>query len=194
MNVPEHGTAELGARLRELRMSRNLSLRQLAQELGTSPSSLSMLENGKCGVALRRLRRLADFYGLTISRLMAGSGQRPTSNNTAITRFPQVLESDGFVERGRGVWYRLLDVGPGSTLQPFVLRLEPRAGFLRDALAHRGEEFVFTVQGEMELWVGNGSRTLKEGDVAHFDSSLPHAYQNRTDEMSIAVGAATPPW
>lgn len=192
MKAVAHGTEALGARLRELRLSRGLTLRELATKLEISPSSLSMLENGKCGVALRRLQRLADFYGVTISKLMASSrsGSQPKQG---IVRFSRVHAPDDFVERGKGVWYRVLDVA-GSSLQPFALRLEPRAGFVRDALAHPGEEFVFVVKGTVELHVGRRSILLAEGDAAYFDSSVPHAYRNRSDHLAIVVGAATPPW
>jgi mannose-6-phosphate isomerase-like protein (cupin superfamily) len=151
-----------------------------------------MLENGKCGVGLRRLQRIADYFDVTISSLIG----TPATNDGGGGRALKTYQSDtaDFVERSKGVWYRHLDVPPQSRLQPFEIRLEPHAGFERDRLAHAGEEFVLVVAGAVELIVGKRRRALAEGEAAHFESSVPHAYRNRGKIPALIVGIASPPW
>jgi transcriptional regulator with XRE-family HTH domain len=188
-----HGTDLLGSRLRELRTSRGLTLRDLAKALHMSPSSLSMLENGKCGVGLRRLQRIADHFDVTISSLIGTTSNNDGGGSVALKAYESAATAD-FVERSKGVWYRHLEVPPQSRLQPFAIRLEPHAGFERDRLAHPGEEFVLVVAGTVELIVGKRRRALEEGEAAHFESSVPHAYRNRGKIPALIVGIASPPW
>jgi transcriptional regulator with XRE-family HTH domain len=56
---------ELGARLRELRTERGLTVDQVAEQLLCSPSKVSRMETGQRGATLRDVRDLCQIYGLT---------------------------------------------------------------------------------------------------------------------------------
>jgi transcriptional regulator with XRE-family HTH domain len=56
---------ELGARLRELRLARGLTVEQVAEQLLCSPSKVSRMETGQRGATLRDVRDLCQIYGLT---------------------------------------------------------------------------------------------------------------------------------
>jgi transcriptional regulator with XRE-family HTH domain len=56
---------ELGARLRELRLARGLTVEQVSELLLCSPSKVSRMETGHRGATLRDVRDLCQIYGLT---------------------------------------------------------------------------------------------------------------------------------
>jgi transcriptional regulator with XRE-family HTH domain len=56
---------ELGARLRELRLARGLTVEQVSERLLCSPSKVSRMETGQRGATLRDVRDLCQIYGLT---------------------------------------------------------------------------------------------------------------------------------
>jgi transcriptional regulator with XRE-family HTH domain len=56
---------ELGARLRELRDEKGLSVKQVTEHLMCSPSKISRIETGQRGATLRDIRDLCDLYGVT---------------------------------------------------------------------------------------------------------------------------------
>ena len=56
---------ELGARLRELRLARGLTVEQVSEQLLCSPSKVSRMETGHRGATLRDVRDLCQIYGLT---------------------------------------------------------------------------------------------------------------------------------
>lgn len=59
----------LGARLREARLRSGLSLREVARQLGVSPSFVSQVENGKSQPSVATLYSFAQLLGLSIDSL-----------------------------------------------------------------------------------------------------------------------------
>jgi transcriptional regulator with XRE-family HTH domain len=62
----------LGSRLRQARLDSDMTLRELARQLGVSPSFVSQLENGKSQPSVATLYSLAQLLGLSIDRLFEG--------------------------------------------------------------------------------------------------------------------------
>ncbi|MCW2817356.1 MAG: transcriptional regulator, TetR family, partial [Marmoricola sp.] len=75
----DHRTS-LGGAVRGLRHDRGLTLRDLAARLGTSPATLSAVENGLTGVSSARLLRLAEVLDVPVEHLLRPppSGEPPS--------------------------------------------------------------------------------------------------------------------
>lgn len=75
---------DLGTKLRALRTDRGLSIAEVADATGISASFLSLVENGRSDIAIGRLMRLIDFYGVGLGRCSPRS-PRPMSTWCAAT-------------------------------------------------------------------------------------------------------------
>lgn len=66
------GTADegLGAQVRAARLAKGVSLRGLARTLELSPATLSQIENGRTGLSVSRLGRIAEALGLTVPQIL----------------------------------------------------------------------------------------------------------------------------
>jgi AcrR family transcriptional regulator/DNA-binding Xre family transcriptional regulator len=62
--------AALGAQVRTARTAKGLSLRGLSRSLDISPATLSQIENGRTGLTVHRLSRIADALDLTVAEIM----------------------------------------------------------------------------------------------------------------------------
>ena len=62
----------LGARIRQLRKERSLTLKQLANKTALSVSLISQIELGKSAASVSTLRKLATALGVTMSYLFEG--------------------------------------------------------------------------------------------------------------------------
>ena len=76
----ESSTSDLGARLRQLRRSRGVSLADVAEGSGISPSFLSMVEKGKSDITISRLMRLVHWFGVSVADLV----QEPNPSSVQI--------------------------------------------------------------------------------------------------------------
>jgi len=66
----EHTSKAIGTRLRRVRQSQRISVRELARRLGSDPNTISRLETGKRRVTVEWLSRLCDELGLRASELL----------------------------------------------------------------------------------------------------------------------------
>jgi transcriptional regulator with XRE-family HTH domain len=58
---------EIGRRIRELRVSREMTAKKLANEIGISQSYLSDIENGKKAVPIEVLIQITEFFEISMS-------------------------------------------------------------------------------------------------------------------------------
>src|SRR5690606_33158320 len=154
---------------------------------GLSASFVSMLENGKTGIAAARLQRVAEAFGLSAADLLPASGAQALIQTVRAGRRPRVRGL------GEGVAAEMLVRDLDRRLQPVIITLVPGATHL-NATGHAGEEFVLVLNGSIELVVDGDQRVvLVAGDSAYYPSALSHAYENAGQSEARLLTISTPP-
>lgn len=69
-----------GIKIKELRKEKNISQLKLAMDLGTNQNTISRYETGKVEADYAMLRKLADYFGVSIDYLL-GTTDNPKRNN-----------------------------------------------------------------------------------------------------------------
>lgn len=185
----------VGARIRQLRLDSGLGLRELAREVGISPSALSALENNRGGMSINRLQLVAAHFGLKLTDLLATEEAGSAAEAPEVEVFRRAAQSTPAVQRGSGVSYQLLGAASGHRLQPTMLTFPPGASYERDPIGHPGEEFAYVVLGEIDLLLGDDAHRLEQGDAIRFQTERVHAYRNASElGMAFVIAIATPPW
>jgi DNA-binding transcriptional MerR regulator/mannose-6-phosphate isomerase-like protein (cupin superfamily) len=173
----------VGERLRKLRLGRAYPLARVAKAAGVSVGFLSALERGHMSASVSTLRRLARFYRMNILSLFDPSESNPGRVRPGERK---VLEA------GRGVHMELLSWG-NTVMEPHLFRVAPSAGS-GESYAHEGEEFLFILQGCLEIELDGGERhRLEEGDSFYFESSTHHRWSNPGKQEARLIWVNTPP-
>lgn len=151
----------VGPRLRSLRRARGITLADLAATTGVSESTLSRLESGQRRATLELLLPLSRTYDVPLDDLVgAPRTGDPRIHLKPIRRFGMV-----FVPLSRR---------PGGT-QAFKMIIPARPEPLEPTTqTHEGFEWLYVLNGRLRLVVGERDLTLPPGEVAEFDTSLPH--------------------
>ncbi|MEU2947915.1 XRE family transcriptional regulator [Nocardiopsis alba] len=151
----------VGSRLRALRRARGITLADLAVTIGVSESTLSRLESGQRRPTLELLLPLARTYDVPLDDLVgAPRTGDPRIHLKPIRRFGMV-----FVPLSRR---------PGGT-QAFKMIIPARSEPLEPTpQTHEGFEWVYVLDGRLRLVLGERDLMLSPGEVAEFDTSLPH--------------------
>ncbi len=171
------------SRLRALRHQHRLSLRQASERTGLSVSFISALERGTTGASVATLQRLTHAYGVTVLELFGPSGgQRrlvPRSERRALD-----------LDDGRVRIEQLAD--GASELEPQLFRLAPGASS-DGAYSHGGEEFLYLLEGELTVVIGEREAyRLEPGDSLSFPSTLPHHWRNEASGETSLLWINTP--
>lgn len=162
----------LGQRLRAARLARRYSLADVADLTGMSRSFLSMVENGKTNISATRLQKLANVFGLSISDLLPDEQSR---HLIQIVRRGEGAALRGFSE---GVTANLLIRDMQRRIQPVLLVLGPGRSHVNEH-GHAGEEFVYVLEGTLEVSVDDAPfESLSAGDAAFYPSALSHRFHN----------------
>src|SRR5688572_14993254 len=108
---------DLGARLRDARQNRGLSLRALAEKTGFSASFLSQIELGQASPSLGSLQRIADALGVTVAGLVANEGGAGVVLRKSARKAHRSEWSKATLES-------LLPAGADEKLQAILIRLD----------------------------------------------------------------------
>jgi transcriptional regulator with XRE-family HTH domain len=169
--------ATIGPRIRALRESMGLSLRDLAERCDVSAPMLSQVERGEASPTLAVASRIAGGLDLTLSQLLRLDEDR----HLVITRRGHRRRRR---RRGHAV-EELTPPLPGQRTDVSLHVLEPGAatGAPDDPPIHEpgSRETLHVQAGEVVLFIDGDRHELSEGDSATFDADLPHHLENLGD-------------
>jgi transcriptional regulator with XRE-family HTH domain len=177
----------LGTSLRALRQGRRLSVREVAEATGISPSFLSLVETGRSDITIGRLTRLVEFFGVSLVDLLEA---QPTADAHIVRhREQRRLHSEA-----EGIDIFLLVPDTRRAMMPMLLSFRPGAG-LAEYGRHAGEEWVHVLEGQLSLELeGEPPRTLAAGDSAYYSATHPHGFSNPDPSAPLRVLCVdTPP-
>lgn len=182
----EAASSELGTRLRQLRKSRGVSLAEVGEGTGISPSFLSMVEKGKSDITVSRLMRLVRWFDVSIADLV----QQPNRSLVQVVRADERRSVRLADER---ISIQMLSADGHHAMMP-VINTYDEGGGMTDPTTHEGEEFVHVLEGTVELTVGTGeSIVLGPGDSAYYRAETPHSFRNAGRGPVRFLGVTTPP-
>lgn len=185
-SLPLEDGGLIGAKLREFRRLRKLTLKQLAERAGTSTGHLSQLERDMASPSLKTLYAISRSLGVTISEFF-DRGQEGIPQSQYVVRKSKrrhIRFSEGIDD------YRLTSDSVNK-LDLLYSTFNPGAT-LDEPYTHQGEEAGYVVQGKLELFIMNNAVVLEPGDSFSFPSEVPHRYRNPGDTETVVIWAMTP--
>jgi transcriptional regulator with XRE-family HTH domain len=197
---PEY--AEMGDRLRLERRARGLSLRELADRLGVSPSLISQVETGRASPSVSTLYAIASELDISLDELLF-NGRTPSGRALAAASEPEpepepepspgrlsfsapfagpVQRADNrkHIRLASGVTWERLTTASDPDLDFIYVVYEvggassPASAFQR----HGGHEWGYVISGTLSVTIGFDEYQLGAGDSVSFDSMVPHRLAN----------------
>jgi transcriptional regulator with XRE-family HTH domain len=183
----------IGERIRRLRLKKSMGLVELGKHTGLSASFLSQLETGRVVPTLRNLARIAMVFSKDLSYFFESE---PTAMFRIHKQKDRVRLPQTGVEPPTYFFESLGYMVPDRNMDPYFAEFIPLAR-VADPKAHMhpGFEFLYVLDGELELRHGDQECSLDAGDAVYFDSGTPHSYQcaGRRAAKVIIVTMHQPP-
>ena len=174
--------AKPGANLKRLRAQRGLTLGEVSKRTGLAVSTLSKAENDKIALTFDKLVLLSKGLEIDITELF-GSVSADVPRTEGATRRSITRSGEGqAIETEKGNYLYVAAELLNKRIIPIIGEVFAKdIAEYEELQRHQGEEFVYVLEGTLELHteIYTPAR-LEQGDSVYFDSSMGHAY--------IAVG------
>jgi len=171
---------DVGARLRQMRQERDMSMRALARLSGLSTNALSMIERGRTSPSVSTLYKISEALGLPITAFF----RMEASRQEVVFRKASTRTNVPF---RRGLWEGLGGEAFVGDVEPFMLTLEPGGGSGPFSMLHTGHEFVICLSGQLEYEVEDQRYCLDPGDSLLFAAQLHHRWRNSAKSSTQAL-------
>lgn len=168
MEKREELARRIGNKVREIRKESGLTLKQLAEATELSTALLSRVENGLAMPSIPTLQVIGDVLKVDVGYLFRQDEDR----GYVVSR--QGSRRCIISQRGYGLEF-LAEGMDNSFMEPGIMTAKPKNQEKEvETATHEGQEFMYVLEGRLELSLGTKKYVLKKGDAAYWNGSVPH--------------------
>ncbi len=190
----------VGQRIKALRERRNMSIEELAGGLPGSvednAEQIAKLENGESVPSLTPLLQIARALGVRLGSFLDDQ----TTYEPVITRKGNINETASFV--GSNLGKKSAELGFHSLaanksdrhMEPFIIDVQPHNNEKPVLSTHEGEEFIYVLEGDIEIAYGKNLYTVSAGDSIYYDSIVPHHLHAAGDKEAKILAVVYAPF
>jgi transcriptional regulator with XRE-family HTH domain len=194
MNVEiEVKKLKLGEKIRELRLKRASTLRQVAETSGLSIPLLSQVENNAVSPPVATLLRIARALDVGIGYFFREEESKERAVVVRKDERKRTFRPMHSQRRDSGYTYEALAYTKnGKHMEPFLVEFVPKKKEKPIPLKHRGEEFLFLFRGRLAFHYDHEEIHLAPGDSLYFESEVPHGFRALRGQKAQAIVVVFP--
>ena len=166
---------KIGAKVKMVRENRKLSIEDVSERTNLSAEQIASIEDGSLVPNLTPLIKIARVLGVRLGTFMDDD----ENLGPVVTRAKQEKAVTRFSDRGNAInsdldFYTLAQNKAGRHMDPFVIDIFPSSENEIKLSTHEGEEFIYVLEGEVEIKYGKETYQLKAGDSIYYESIVAH--------------------
>ena len=177
MNIDSgNGTgAGLGDKIKKIRKSNDWTVEYLAEKTDQTPEFIEKVESSEIVPSVSFLLKLSRALGVDPGTFLSDEEKAHIEDKRA----------QAFITRTKNYAYQTLTPGAENQhLRAFMITIEPKQDHKPVAYKHEGEEFIYVMEGSLELTLDNRVNHLKVGESMHYNSEIPHKLKNLGNETT----------
>ncbi|MFI5384408.1 MAG: helix-turn-helix domain-containing protein [Methanosarcina thermophila] len=166
----------VGSKIRQLREAKEMTIEELAEASQSSAELIRQLEDGALIPSLTPLIKIARALGVRLGTFL---DDMPQSGPVIVRagRSEKVVRFSGKTEKPKESaleFYSLASDKADRHMEPFIIDIHPSPNESHPLSSHEGEEFIYVLSGEIEIFYGKDVQRLSAGDSIYYDSIVPH--------------------
>ncbi len=167
----------VGSKIKGLRETKDISLQEMSERSGLTIEQISSIENDQYLPSLGPLIKIARALGVRLGTFLDDNDElgpvvcraEERENNDSISF------SNGSTDARKHMEYHsLAKQKAGRHMEPFIIDIQPSEERDFKLSAHEGEEFIYVMEGEVEIAYGKETYKLRKGDSIFYDSIVMH--------------------
>jgi mannose-6-phosphate isomerase-like protein (cupin superfamily) len=184
-----------GEKVENIRILKKLSRNDLAVRVGMTEKMIASIEKGEEIPSLTPLIKIARALGVRLGTFLDDTDvQGPVvskkDNLPTATSFssssPSANSYLNFLSLARDK--------SGRHMEPFLMDIQPTDSHDYVLSSHEGEEFIYVLEGEIEVSYGKESYILTEGDSIYYDSIVKHNVHSTSDQPAKILAVVYAPF
>lgn len=189
--VPEEAeeigeVASVGQRVHRVREEKGLTVEDVAQRTGLSSEYLGQIETDQVSPPLGALIRIAKALDMKFGRFISTGEVKPF---TVVRKDERRVISRFTSAKGDQYGYTYESLAPDKKdrhMEPFMVTLVPSKA-RKELSTHAGQEFIYILEGAMEVILEDYTDVLYPGDSIYYDSSIPHLVRCHGDKETVIL-------
>ena len=167
----------LGAVMKGIRGRNGWTLKEMSAKSGIPVSTLSKVEHDRLTLSYDKLQQLSQRLNIRMSDLFAEDDEGATPRVTGRRSIGTIDQAVRVTTDNYDYHYLCTDLRQKRMI-PIITRIRAHsAREFGDLVRHQGEEFIFVLEGEVEIHTEfYDPVALKTGQGIYLDSSMGHAY------------------
>lgn len=168
----------LGQKIGRLRQERGLTLQEVSEGSGLTPSFLSRLERDKVNISVANLRKLAQFFSVQMTHFFEGEDNQQVGQVVTPGERVRLSLDDAPVQV-----FSLLP--PNNELDTRLIEAQPGGG--QQGFSNRGGQMVYVLAGQLRYSLGDEEYTLSSGDTLFYRDDIAHSWINSGLDPAVVL-------
>lgn len=165
----------VGSRIKSIRVSKNISAEQVAERSGLSLEQIARIEENKNLPSLAPLIKIARVLGVRLGTFLDDTENlgpvicRKEEQPESISFSSETANSHNYLN-----FFALAQSKTGRHMEPFLIDIDSASknGYLLSS--HEGEEFIYVLEGVIEVTYGKNKFVINTGESIYYDSIVEH--------------------
>ena len=175
----------VGAKIKGIRETKNISIEEMASRTGLSTDQIKSIENDQFLPSLGPLIKIARALGVRLGTFLDDNDELGPVVCRAEERSNSLSFSNDTADaRKHMVYHPLAKRKTGRQMEPFIIDIQPNEEKNFKLSSHEGEEFIYVMDGEVEIAYGTETYNLHKGDSIFYDSIVEHHVHGATGKAA----------
>ena len=185
----------VGEKIKSLREDKSITIEELAQRSGLAMEQIERIENNLDIPSLAPLIKIARVLGVRLGTFLDDQDEvgpvvcRKKEAKDAISFSNNAIHSRKHME-----YHSLSKSKADRHMEPFIIDVMPTEDTDFVLSSHEGEEFIYVLNGVVEINYGKNTYILEEGDSIYYDSIVAHHVHAAADNKARILGVVYTPY
>ncbi len=184
--------SNLGDKIRTLRKKLGMTQKELAEQVGLTPSFISQLEKNLISPSLDSLLKLSEKLNTQPIYFLTDGESGPLQKMVIKPSERQDIHLQELKSTDLKLQLLVSDV-LNRRMEPYLLTMKEGAVINGHFYSHKGDEFAYIVEGELEVEIQDEKQLLKHGDSLYIGSTFPSKWVNVGKGDAVLLWVLSPP-
>ena len=169
-------TQIVGEKIKSIRETKQISVSELAERTSLAEEQINRIENNVDIPSLAPLIKIARALGVRLGTFLDDQDEvgavvcrKEELNNSTISFSNNALNARTHMQ-----YHSLSNSKADRHMEPFIIDIQTTEETNYELSSHEGEEFIFVMEGAVEIAYGKKTHVIEAGDSIYYDSIVPH--------------------